>query len=232
MHTSSHQDQLQTYFNGVGFERWAAIYGQGPLSRIRRTIREGHTRMLAQAEAWLTERGTPGALLDAGCGTGLFSIAMAQRGWRVTALDLAPRMVAAARHAAQQAGVTDRITFVEGDLEAAAGQFTAVACFDVLVHYPQPTFAQLCTHLARHAMGSLLLTYAPYNRLLAALHWVGGRFPKGQRRTEIQMIPAATVATILADAGLKVRRSRNISHGFYHVTLIEAVRTDSQRAHG
>jgi len=196
--------------------------------------------MLEHAAAWLRERyphATGHTLLDAGCGTGLFSTAMAQLGFQVTAVDIAPRMVAAARQTAERAGVAERIQFLEGDTEAVTNEwrqsdtererhsrFDAVACFDVLVHYPPEAFVPFCTHLAQWSDGPLLLTYAPYSRPLAALHWVGNFFPKGQRRTEIQMIRDAVVADTLADVGMRIRRSADISHGFYHVTLIEADR--------
>ncbi|MCB0162064.1 MAG: hypothetical protein KDD83_28200, partial [Caldilineaceae bacterium] len=54
--------------------------------------------------------------------------------------------------------------------------------------------------------------------------WVGGFFPKSKRRTEIQMIRRDVVVQTLADAGLTVTRTVNISKGFYHVTLLEARR--------
>lgn len=162
-------------------------------------------------------------MLDAGCGTGLFSVALARHGFNVTAIDLAPQMIEAARENARRAGVDDRIKFLADDLEAIDGSFDAVVCFDVLVHYPRPLFAQLCTHLARSSRGPLLLTYAPHSTLLAALHWIGGKFPHSQRRTEIQMIPERFVKQTLADAGMRVRRTDRISHKFYHVALVEAV---------
>lgn len=231
------KQQLQEYFNGVGFERWAAIYGEAPLSRVRRTIRAGHAEMLAQAGDWLRERypqtagHTPQTaghtLLDAGCGTGLFSTAMAGCGFAVTAVDIAPRMVETARRRAEEAGVAGHIRFLKGDTEVVTQNlepFDAVVCFDVLVHYPQESFVPLCTHLARLSNGPLLLTYAPYNRVLAAMHWVGGFFPRGQRRTEIQMIRSSVVADALAAAGMRIQRSADISRGFYHVRLIEADR--------
>lgn len=228
---TQHKAQLQDYFDGVGFERWAAIYGEAPLSRIRRTIREGHVRMLAQADQWLAESfPTPAinnaTLLDAGCGTGLFSVAMARRGFTVTAVDIAPRMVNATQQAAQQAGVYERMHFQVGDGESVARatstRFDAVVCFDVLVHYPAASFTTFCTQLAALTNRTFLFTYAPYSRPLAFLHWLGGRFPQGQRRTEIQMIPDQTVKQALAAAGLRVRRTQSVSHGFYHVTLLEA----------
>lgn len=219
-----HKSQLQQYFNGVGFERWSAIYGQVPLSFIRRTVREGHERMLAQAEAWLLESRQSGTVLDAGCGTGLFSVMLARRGFTVTAVDIAPRMVEEARANAVKAGVAERIDFRVGDAESAAGQFDAVVCFDVLVHYPLEPFTHLCHFLAERCDGTLIITYAPYNRLLAFMHWVGGHFPRRHRRTEIQMTPDSVVAGALAAAGMQVKRTMNVYHGFYHVRLLEAAR--------
>lgn len=218
---------LRAYFDGAGFERWAAIYGEGALtSRVRRTIRVGHARMLDTAAAWLAERVPtvpPGATaLDAGCGTGLFSLRLAARGYRVVAADIAPRMTAAAARAAGEAGFLDRMTFHTGDLAAVDGTFDVVSCFDVLVHYPDGEFQTLLASLAARARGPLLFTYARRTPLLAALHWVGGRFPKPSRRTEIRMIPERTVTRTLAAAGFAVHRTTPIDHGFYHVALVEA----------
>lgn len=229
--SSGHKAQLQTYFDGVGFERWAAIYGQVPLSRVRRSIRAGHGAMLEQASAWVAESlptlpQEPTAL-DAGCGTGLFSLALARRGFAVTAVDIAPQMVGAASEAAVRAGLQDRISFACGDAESLSGRYDLVACFDVLVHYPPELFAPLLKQLAGLASGSLLFTYAPAVPLLSALHWIGGRFPQGQRRQNIRMIPERFVVQTLAEAGMTVRRSARVSHGFYHVTLVEARPTNS-----
>lgn len=226
-----HKRRLRDYFDGIGFERWAAIYGQGELSSVRRSIRAGHTTMLTQAGAWLDEQTFPAdaSALDAGCGTGLFSTALAQRGFAVTAVDIAPHMVNAAIEQTTRAGVRERVNFITGDLEAVSGAYDVVACFDVLIHYPQPGFAQMCQRLAQLCRGTLLLTYAPYNRLLAAMHWIGGHFPKSQRRQEIQMMPDGFVVQTLSDAGMRVRRTTRVSNGFYHVTLLEAYRVTSDQ---
>ncbi len=226
-----HKQQLRDYFDGDGFRRWSAIYGDADVSRVRRTIRVGHARMLARAEAWLLEwidatGRTPWAMnaLDAGCGTGVFSIMLAQHGMQVTAVDIAPQMTAAAAERAQAAGVAQRVTFLAGDIEESAGTFDVVACFDVLIHYPQPAFNQLLGHLAQRTCGLLLFTYAPYEPLLAAMHWVGGFFPRAHRRTEIQMIREQDVRHTIARHGLRVGRIDPIRSGFYHVNLVEAIR--------
>ncbi len=223
---SDHKSRLLAYFDGLGFERWSAIYGDAEVSRIRRTIRQGHARMLALAEQWICEgageAGTGAQVLDAGCGTGLLSVALARRGLRVSAVDISPQMVGAAEQAVRAAGLCDRVDFRVGDIEGLDGRYDAVACLDVLVHYPAPGFAGICRALAARTRGPMVFTYAPRERLLAALHWLGGRFPSNHRRTEIQMIAPQQVARTLAECGLQVRRTARVSHGFYHVTLVEA----------
>lgn len=225
MDTAHHKAQLRRYFNGIGFERWAAIYGEGELRGVRRSIRAGHSAMLTAACAFLDTAGARSpapAALDAGCGTGLFSLELARRGYEVTAVDIAPQMVDAAGERLAAAG--HRAEYKVGDLEEIAGRFDLVACFDVLIHYPSGPFQSLLRHLAGLTTGRLLFTYAPHSPLLAALHRVGGFFPHSQRRTEIQMIKDAVVRDTLGAAGLTLRQSRRISSGFYHVTLVEATR--------
>jgi magnesium-protoporphyrin O-methyltransferase len=220
------KDRLRDYFNGVGFERWSAIYGQGELSGVRRSVREGHAAMLGFVTRWLQERDLPpGAhILDAGCGTGLFSVAMAAHGYHITAVDIAPQMVEATRERAQAAGVADHIEFQAGDLEGVQGSYDAVVCLDVLIHYPRPAFDQLGAHLARLCRDTLIITYAPHNPALALMHYIGQYFPRSQRRTEIQMIRDGDVRAVLEHAGLQEQRSTRVSEGFYHVALLEARR--------
>lgn len=234
MTTNEHslQATLRGYFNGVGFERWAAIYGDTPVSRIRQTVREGHRTMIDTAQTWLLESTgssdnhgeTHPALFDAGCGTGLFSLAMAAHGFDVTGVDIAPRMIATATDAATRAGLAPQTTFRAGDVASVDDAFDAVACLDVLVHYPADNFGPLLVHLAGLTRGPLIITYAPYNRLLAGMHWAARFFPQGQRRTEIQMTPDRFVESVLNESGLTVKRTAHISRGFYHVKLLEASR--------
>ncbi len=225
MDTAQHKAQLRQYFDGIGFERWSAIYGQAELSPIRRSIRAGHNAMLGHAEQWLASYPAGSTAIDAGCGTGLFTLALARRGFTVVAADLAPQMVAATAAAAEAAGLAAQVSCRVSDLDELSGRYDLVACFDVLIHYPPALFAPMLTRLAGLSERTLLFTYAPHSPLLAALHRVGGLFPRGQRRTEIQMIPDQLVRATLADCGMTISRSQRVSSGFYHVTLVEARRT-------
>jgi methylase of polypeptide subunit release factors len=45
-----------------------------------------------------------GRALDLGCGTGLWSVRLAQRGWEVTGVDIVPKAVRIARRRARRAG--------------------------------------------------------------------------------------------------------------------------------
>ncbi|MGJ3238541.1 MAG: magnesium protoporphyrin IX methyltransferase [Anaerolineae bacterium] len=223
--TSAHKAHLQEYFDTLGFERWSAIYdGHSELSSVRQSVREGHAEMLSQAQVWLQqtcEQG--GTLLDVGCGTGLFSVAQAQQGFDVTAVDIAPRMVTATVQSAECADVAGRIEAQVGDIESTQGHYDVVVCFDVLIHYPPQVVEVFCQHLAERTQQTLLLTYAPYNALLAGLHWIGGMFPRSQRRTEIQMIRDHDIDRILSRAQMRVVRRQRVSCGFYHVMLLQAV---------
>ena len=58
----------------------------------------------------------PGRALDAGCGTGKMAVHLAERGWQVTGVDAVERPLARARERAAAAGVTDRVSFVRGDV--------------------------------------------------------------------------------------------------------------------
>jgi magnesium-protoporphyrin O-methyltransferase len=183
--------------------------------------------MLALAEQWLDlPRPTPTpTALDAGCGTGLFSMILARHGFTVLAADIAPHMVEATAAAAEAAGLSERLSTRVSDLDDLSGRYNLVSCFDVLIHYPPDAFVPMLTRLIELCEGTLLFTYAPYSPFLAAMHRIGGIFPRSQRRTTIEMIPDAIVKSTLASAGLAIRRTQRVSSGFYHVTLVQAQRT-------
>jgi SAM-dependent methyltransferase len=60
-------------------------------------------------------------VLDAGCGFAEASLALAARGHTVVGIDLTPTAVAAATAAAKERGLSDKATFVQGDISSFTG---------------------------------------------------------------------------------------------------------------
>lgn len=79
------------------------------------------------------------SVLDLGTGSGCIGLTIAKqhKSSRVTAVDISPKALAIARRNAEQHGVAERVTFLEGDLFAPV----AVQTFDLIVSNP-PYIAQ------------------------------------------------------------------------------------------
>jgi SAM-dependent methyltransferase len=96
---------------------------QGPVaSRVDFIVEQLHRRGIL-----------PGArLLDAGCGTGTYSITLAQEGFKVTGIDRSKDLIAEARRKAATAGIG--VHFSEGDIVSlpAGLQVDAILCRGVL----------------------------------------------------------------------------------------------------
>lgn len=96
---------------------------------VDRPVREECTAIAA----WLAERAVlPGAaLLDAGCGTGRYSIEMARRGYAVHGIDLSPELVTVAKSSLGK--MQDRVSFAVGDILAdRVERYDAILCHGVL----------------------------------------------------------------------------------------------------
>ena len=91
-------------------------------------------------------------VLDVGCGGGILAEAMAQRGARVTGIDLAGKSLRVAQlHLLQsKADVVYEEASAEQFAERHAGEFDVVTCLEMLEHVPDPGSAvAACARLAR-----------------------------------------------------------------------------------
>ena len=70
--------------------------------------------------------------LDLGCGTGANGLRLARLGFQVTLLDASPAMLDIAKHAAQEAGIAEKIEIQQGDADGLANLF-AEEIFDVIL---------------------------------------------------------------------------------------------------
>jgi 2-polyprenyl-6-hydroxyphenyl methylase/3-demethylubiquinone-9 3-methyltransferase len=125
-------------------------------------------------------------VVDVGCGGGILSEAMAQRGARVLGIDLAEGPLEAARlHALESGvGVDYRLSSAEALAETDASGFDVVTCMEMLEHVPDPraTLAA-CAQLVRPGGHVFLSTLNrnPRAYLLAVLgaEYVLGLLPRG-----------------------------------------------------
>lgn len=90
----------------VGFHPWEDLAGHPPfadklLELVAREEREGRPH---------------GSALDIGTGSAVWGVKLAQRGWRVTGVDLVPKALERGRRRAEDAGVDVRL--VQGDVTA------------------------------------------------------------------------------------------------------------------
>jgi 2-polyprenyl-3-methyl-5-hydroxy-6-metoxy-1,4-benzoquinol methylase len=98
-------------------------------------------------------------LLDAGCGTGLFSQMAAGRGAQVTSLDVGPELLV-------EVSKKCRSERVVGDLLALPfeeGRFDVVVCTEVIEHTPEP--GRAVTELARVLRPGGILVVTTPNRV-------------------------------------------------------------------
>ena len=128
-------EQAKDIFRAGYFRAWNTERPH-PLARVYR-------KEVATAVEWI--RPSSKRVLDLGCGPGRFAISYAQAGASlVTAVDISPQVLAAARQAAQRAGVQGRIAFQMGDAEnlgLRSSAFDAVSCMQTFVHFPHPNAA-------------------------------------------------------------------------------------------
>jgi SAM-dependent methyltransferase len=86
---------------------------------------------------WLATVGETGAAVDLGCGTGVVSMALAERGFRVTGVDHSPEMLGLARGKVEAAGLGKRVDLREGsvlDPGIPPGSADVVTCQGLLHH--------------------------------------------------------------------------------------------------
>lgn len=91
-------------------------------------------------------------VLDIGCGGGILAEAMAARGARVTAIDMAAAPLAVAQIHVQESGL--EVEYLKSTAEdhaaARAGAYDVVTCLEMLEHVPDPSLVvAACSRLVR-----------------------------------------------------------------------------------
>ncbi len=211
--------ELATYFDRTAVEAWSRLTSDAPVGRIRATVRAGRDEMRSALLGWLPEDLGGRRILDAGCGTGALAVEAARRGAEVVAVDLSPTLVGLARERTGPVG-PGRIDFRVGDLlDPELGRFDHAVAMDSLIHYGAEDMLGMLAGLAERCADSLLFTFAPRTRALAAMHAVGQLFPRGNRSPAIEPIREDALRRRVKREprleGWAPGRSRRVARGFY-----------------
>lgn len=217
---------LAEYFDRTASNAWTTLTSDAPVSGIRRLVREGRERMGATLLSWLPEDLSGARVLDAGCGPGVLSIALARRGAHVVGVDLAESLLDVAR--ARVAGESFRgsVEWRAGDmLDPALGPFDFVVAMDSLIHYALPDMLAAVSALAARTQEGIVATFAPRTPLLTVMHAVGKRFPRRDRAPSIEPVSTSDFhAGFDAHPALsawRVARTARVSSGFYTSQALE-----------
>lgn len=222
MQTASYttrRGELETYFDRTASEAWAKLTSDAPVSGIRATVRAGRDAMRETLLNWLPEDLSGRRILDAGCGAGQMSLALAERGADVIAIDLAETLVGLAQERTEKLSFPGTIDFRVGDMtDPALGQFDHVVAMDSLIHYGAGDLVAMLDTFLPRATRSVVFTFAPRTPLLSAMHAAGKLFPKSDRSPAIQPIGKASLSQRLTQTlgdDWRLGRNRRIKSGFY-----------------
>jgi SAM-dependent methyltransferase len=125
-----------------------------------------------------------GPVLDLGCGSGFWGVALAKRGWQVTGVDIVPKALRRARERAREAGV--EMQLIEGDVTNLRATRVGSG-FPFLLDFG--LFHDELSDGQRAAMGREVSAVAAPGATLLMVAWAPGRrgpLPRGASRSDIE----------------------------------------------
>jgi magnesium-protoporphyrin O-methyltransferase len=203
-----------------GAKRWTTLTSDVPVTGIRATVRAGRHQMRETLLSWLPDDLSGERILDAGCGTGVFSLELAARGAEVVGVDLAEELIEAA-HERARLTPGPRPEFIAGDLFEVAREreFTRMIAMDCFIHYELAETLEALQLMSSAAPRGLYFTVAPWTPLLAMMHLAGRLFPSDHKAPPIVPVKGAHLDAAIRSADEFARwectRSHVVHTGFY-----------------
>jgi ubiquinone/menaquinone biosynthesis C-methylase UbiE len=155
-HRLQEQENVNAYFQ-TRSAKWKDIYAstclRGEIYRARQAT------VLDWIDGLALEPGS--RVLEVGCGAGFLSIALAQRGFRLNALDSVESMLELARHHAADAQITNLLSLDRGDVNSLTFEdrtFDLVVAIGVIPWLPRPELAMQEIARVTRPGGSVILT--------------------------------------------------------------------------
>ena len=214
------RSRVETYFDRTATRTWERLTSDAPVSRIRETVRKGRDQMRALMLSRLPEEVRGARILDAGCGAGQMTAALAARGAEVVAVDISPSLIDIAARRLPQAH-RSRVAFHAGDmLSPDLGAFDHVLAMDSLIYYSADDIAAAMDSLTPRTRSNIVFTVAPRTPLLMTMWRVGKLFPRSDRSPVMVPHGLAELQAALSGTGRLTDLGR-IASGFYISNALE-----------
>jgi magnesium-protoporphyrin O-methyltransferase len=175
--------RLENYFNEVSSDAWDKLTSNEPVSFVRQLVREGRQKMLLAILEKLPKDLKGSRILDAGCGTGVLSRMLDERGAEVVAVDISDKLIEVAKNRSRS---HRNIEYFSGDMkEQSFGNFDYIIAMDSLIHYSTEDVISSIADFSNRANNSVLFTVIPSTFALRTKLLLGKYFPKSERSPEV-----------------------------------------------
>ena len=175
--------RLENYFNEVSSDAWDKLTSNEPVSFVRQLVREGREKMQAAIIEKLPKDLTGTRILDAGCGTGVLSRMLDEKGAEVVGVDISEKLIEVAKN---RSSLNKNIEYFAGDMkEQSFGNFDYIIAMDSLIHYSTEDVISSIADFSSRANNSVLFTVIPSTFFLRTKLRLGKFFPKSERSPEV-----------------------------------------------